>query len=936
MTAPGLRPQSTSDGPQAAEPPPEPYDLRLVPAAVGAWSAGALVLHTRPLVATGVVAGCLLLAAGAARAARGRQAPAPPAAGWLALTAALACSAAVASVAGLQLQAVRSGPLAELASTGGTATVTAVLLEDPRLLTGRSPGSALRRPLTLVRVRVERLERPGGQAILSSPALVISSSSGWTDLLPGQQVRLNGRLLPPRRGDDVAAVLSGRGPPELQGRPPAPQRAAGRVRTSLRRASDVLPARSAGLLPGLVLGDVSRLDPELNDSFRTAGLTHLTAVSGANVAIVLGVVLLVARQCRAGLRLQALLCAAALLGFVVLVRPSPSVLRAAAMGAVAIAALVSGRPRAALPALCAATLLLLMTDPWLALSLGFALSVSATAGLLTIAPSWRRRLARRLPGWLADAIAVPAAAQAACCPLIAAISGSVSLVAVPANLLAAPLIAPATVVGVLSALTATWCLPLARGLAWLAGIPVGLLIRLATGAAAVPGAAVPWPGGLSGALALIVLIPAALVVLRHRAGRRGVAVAGVAALLALSIGRVVTPAWPPADWRLVVCDVGQGDMLALHVGAGAAVVVDAGPDPDLADTCLRALRVRLVPVLVFSHLHADHVEGLAGVLRGRQVGQVHTGPLDEPAGELARVRGLLAGHGLVLGREAPGEVRQVGPVRWRVLAPGHPFSGTESDPNNSSLVLAVQFSGFTALLTGDVEVPAQQELLSHAELLRADVLKVPHHGSRVQDPAFLSAVHERLAVTSVGAGNDYGHPSADTLGQITATGARSLRTDTDGAIAVTSRSGQLVAVSKGPRSASALGAAGGSAGAGPLQRNGSHLARPAPGPVSLVPTVAVGLPSGPVGPVPAVAVGLPPEQGGASSGRRSGAGQPADMAPLPAHGPGRDGHAGRTPAPHQRGPPRGQVHQQCDHPCMPADISAPAAPPAARQSDVRL
>ncbi len=146
-------------------------------------------------------------------------------------------------------------------------------------------------------------------------------------------------------GDLTAAVLTATGAPDLAGRPSWPQVVAGRLRAGLQAACHPLPAEPGGLLPGLVIGDTSRLDPGLAEEFRATGLTHLVAVSGANVAIVLGVVLFVVRRCRAGPWLCAVVCGVALLGFVILARPSPSVVRAAAMGAVGLLALVAGRNR---------------------------------------------------------------------------------------------------------------------------------------------------------------------------------------------------------------------------------------------------------------------------------------------------------------------------------------------------------------------------------------------------------------------------------------------------------------------------------------------------------------------------------------------------------------------------------------------------------------
>ena len=460
-----------------------------------------------------------------------------------------------------------------------------------------------------------------------TPVLVFASGGQWAGLLPGQRLTATGRLGPARPGDAVAAVFSVRSPPQLLGRPPAVQRAAGHLRAGLRAAVDGLPAAERGLVPGLVVGDTAAMPVELEQDFRTAGLTHLTAVSGANLVIVVGFVLYVGRWLGFRVRWLPVLGALALVGFVVLARPQPSVLRAAAMGLVGLAALATGRRRGSLAALAAAMLALLLLDPWLARSYGFALSVLATAGLLLIAPGWTRWMCANVspPRWHRPS-PCPAAAQVACAPVVALLSGQVSLVAVPANLLVAPAVAPATVLGVLATLAGAVSDPAARAFGWLAGLPAWWIVTVAQRAAAVPDAAVAWPSSAWGALALAGLLAAAVLLARRaarrprRAGRLRRGGAG------RRLVRVAGPGWPPTGWLMVACDVGQGDALVLHAGRAGAVVVDAGPDPRLVDRCLRELGVERVALVVLTHLHADHVEGLPGVLRGRSVGEVQIGP----------------------------------------------------------------------------------------------------------------------------------------------------------------------------------------------------------------------------------------------------------------------------------------------------------------------
>src|SRR5205814_724347 len=398
-----------------------------------------------------------------------------------------------------------------------------VVSDDPRPVrgvAGRPPEYAV--PADLV-----RLDGPP-PVHLSVRVLVLASDPTWRSLLPGQPVSTAGRLSPPRGGDLRAAVLSASGPPTAVGPAPWYQRAAGRRRPGPHRARAPLPPAPGGLLPGLVVGDPSRLDPAVADNFRATGMTHLVAVSGSNVAVVIGLVLALVRWCRAGPRLAAAVCVLALVGFVVLVRPSPSVLRAAAMAGLGLVALALGRPASAVPALAAVVTLLVLFDPELATDAGFALSVLATAGLLLVAPGWGDALRRRgVPSVLADAIAVPAAAQLTCAPVLAGLSATVGLVAVPANMVAVPAVPAATVIGVAAALLSpVW--PAGAGFAaWLAAWPARWLVLVARYGAQTPAGSVPWLGGAGGGLLLAAVLLAVVLLGRHPVVRRLACVAAV-------------------------------------------------------------------------------------------------------------------------------------------------------------------------------------------------------------------------------------------------------------------------------------------------------------------------------------------------------------------------------------------------------------------------
>ncbi|MFF9348298.1 ComEC/Rec2 family competence protein [Streptomyces sp. NPDC014734] len=833
-------------------------DLRLVPPALAAWAGAALALSASGRwTATGVTAcvGTALVflawsgaplprALSRSRAGHGGE-PAADGNGAghrrrtrttvTATAAALLCAAAGAASAGLHGADVRQGPVPELARQFASVEAEVAVTSDARKTVPRVRGDHSTPASLLMDAEITRLFGHDGTVTrLRTPVLLIVRPGGeaarWQRLLPSTRLRIGGRLAPPlHEGERNAAVLrpDGKGPPRVIGPPSSLHRTAGALRAGLRRATDRLDPDARALLPGLVVGDTSRVSPELREAFRATDLTHLMAVSGANLAILLALLIgppgTASRAERRGLaprlgiplRLTALLGGGLTFAFVIVCRPEPSVLRSAACGLITLLAIGTGRRRSLLPALAAAVLLLVLYDPWMARSYGFALSVLATGALLTIAPKWADALRRRrVPPRVSEALAAAAAAQAVCAPVIVLLASQVSLVAIPCNLLAEFAVAPATVLGFAALGAAPVAMPVAELLARVAGWPAGWIASVARTGAGLPGAAIDWPDGGKGALLLTGLT--VLVLLFARRAARHPWICTVAALLLVlavlrpvPLTRVLT-GWPPPDWAFAMCDVGQGDALVLAAGDAAGVVVDTGPDPAPVDRCLRDLGVSEVPLLVLTHFHADHVRGLPGVLRGRAVGAIQTTSLDEPPEQAAFVRRTAAASGVPLIRAVPGERRRIGLLDWQVLWPvggtgaaGIPAGATPwagpvpQDPNDASITLYVRTGGLTLLLLGDLEPPAQQALLGrYPALPPVDVLKVAHHGSAHQEPELLRSAHPRLALVSAGRGNPYGHPAPRTLDALGAGGARVLRTDRDGAIAVSGFGPRLRAVGR--------------------------------------------------------------------------------------------------------------------------------------------
>lgn len=563
---PGRPPLAAADGRHAADrvtdavAPRPVLDLRLVGAAVGAWLTACVVVRTDPTAAHGAAvasaagAVALLLAdRGGARGTRGRAArssrtgsirasvalvlavvAAVLVAGAAHVTAREAVTqaevadpsaarwAVVDPSAGLPRPTTGSDPAATTpATTAAPAAGHAVARVAPgparAVVTGTVQGIA--RPLpppwpggparARVELRVERVERDGAVTAAAGTVAVLGPT-GWGAAQPGERVRVVGRWTALAAGERAAAVLVTDDDPVVVASAPGVHRAAAAVRTTVARQADALGGDAGALLPGVTVGDTRAVPEDLRDALRVSGLTHLTAVSGAHFSLVGALAIACVGAVGAPRVLRAAAVALVGAGLVVLVGPSPSVLRAAVMACVACAGLLLGRRSASPAALSTAVVVLLVVDPWLATELGFALSVLATGGLVLLGGPLADRWAAHLPRPVAVGLAAPVAAQVACGPVVLAVAPAVPVLAVVANLLAAPAVAPATVLGLAGALVGTWWPAGGDLLAAPAGAACWWIGAVARGVAATPGAAVTWVPGVPGMVLLAVAGAAAV------------------------------------------------------------------------------------------------------------------------------------------------------------------------------------------------------------------------------------------------------------------------------------------------------------------------------------------------------------------------------------------------------------------------------------------
>jgi competence protein ComEC len=455
------------------------------------------------------------------------------------------------------------------------------------------------------------------------------------------------------------------------------------------------------------------------------------------------------------------------------------------MASVLLLAQGTGRARDSLPALGFAIGAVVIADPWQSRDAGFGLSVLATGGLLLFAPKIISYLSRFVPKVLAEALAPSIAATLFCAPILVALSGYISPISVIANLLAAPVVAPITILGFIAALLTPIAPFISHILIFIIRFPAGFIGLVAQRASHFP--VLSLGIGMQGSIRILLIIGIALSMrlFLKPVVRKMMAIFLILLLLATWVHR-----FPSGDWQVAQCDVGQGDSLVLNLGSHRAIVIDTGPDSSAEDRCLRQLGIREITLMVLTHFHADHVEGLEGALHGRSIGALWVSTNSQPQVESQRVYELIGDTPVTIVHQGM-HTSIADSIYLSVLWPESSVRAFESMPgdgsaiNNSSIALLVETPHYSLFAAGDLEPPAQLQIAP--SLHHVDIYKVSHHGSKYQDETLMKILKPQIAIISVGEGNSYGHPALSTIAALRQGGARVVRTDRDGAIALTAR-----------------------------------------------------------------------------------------------------------------------------------------------------
>ena len=703
---------------------------------------------------------------------------------------AAACGALAATVAGTALATREGSALTDAAGTRAPTELTA-RLESALRPASTAPwddGASMRARAVLVAVDGRPVPSVPLEVVLPVEDAAARASAGF-----GSVVTVEGRVAAAPGTERFAFRVHAS---EVTAVAPAPWFIAWThpLRAGLAEAAEQLGGDGGALVPGLAIGDTSRLPDDLDAAMTTASLTHLTAVSGANCALVTAAAFWLAGLLGMPRSARVVAALLALVGFVLLVTPESSVVRAAAMAVVVLVACATGRAGGGASALSVATIVLLVADPWYARDFGFALSVCATAGLVLGSGPLAGGLARWMPRPVAVVLAVPLAAQLACQPVLVLLDPVVATYGLPANLLAAPAAPIATMAGLAGCLL----LPVlpsagfaALQLAWL---PASWIALLARGVDAMPFTGLPWVPDAGGAMLSAIGIAAGVVLAATRSTRRtraGAVRIGAAVVLCLSIavplgatvGRpAIAQASRPDDWRVLQCDIGQGDAVLVREG-DATMLVDTGVEPEPLADCLALAGVDRIDLAVITHWDADHAGGVEAIA-GR-VDVVLHGPLDGTRSD--RAIGPLARGGAELVQVGDGATGRLGRAVWQVLWPP-----ARAEPgNDASVVLELRTDDYRAVFLGDLGAEAQAALLREHEIGRVDLVKVAHHGSRDQDPALYRELAASVGLIGVGADNGYGHPTASLLGLLADAETVPVRSDVSGTAALTVDDGRF-------------------------------------------------------------------------------------------------------------------------------------------------
>ena len=691
------------------------------------------------------------------------------------------------------------------------------------VITGLVAGEPdIRDQSVLLRVAAENIIMPGGQR-QPVEGLVLVRTPRFPVMAYGTQVQLTGSLETPG-GDstfDYKSYLARQGIHSQMDWPGLAVLAENQG-TLLYHAiysfkaqaqmtiRQLLPDPQSALLTGILLGNDQGLSAELAEQFRITGMTHIIAISGFNIALLVGAMMSIGRPIF-GPRRASVVALAVVFLYTLLVGADASVVRAAVMGSLFIfSRRMMGRPTFAPASLFVAALVMTLLDPFILWDVGFQLSFAATLGLMLYAePFSQWTQARLLPfvgsettrflmGFLSEAVLVTLAAQLLTLPLIIGYFNQLSFVSLAANLFILPAQAGVMLWGASAVLIGLLIPAAGQLMAWIAWLFLSYTIVLVRFFAAIPGAAVSVNVSPAVVVGLYGIIFAVTWYVRRRPERPAVSLARLQTALpqwaALSVGGLVTVLFllwgvnrPDGHLHIAFLDVGQGDAIFIQTPGGRQIVVDGGRYPSVLSQHLgRRMPFwdREIDLVIATHPEADHISGLPGIFERYRVGRLITNGEIKETAVLEALGSAAAAQNTSILPVSAGEMILLGDgVQLEILNP--PGLLNPQNSNENSVAFRLIYGDFSVLLTGDTEMAAEQAMLQSGRTLQSIVLKAAHHGSNTSSTtAFLAAVQPQVVVISSGQDNRFGHPHPEMLQRAAEAGAAVLRTDELGTIEV--------------------------------------------------------------------------------------------------------------------------------------------------------
>ena len=559
----------------------------------------------------------------------------------------------------------------------------------------------------------------------------------------------------------------------------------------VRSFDKYLPKREAGLMAGILIGDTANIPTGVKDDFKKTGLAHILAVSGMNVSMLASAVIFVVSILPVGAFLRFCITLLSLFSYMSIAGLAPSVLRAGIMFVAALGASLLSRKADLLSALSLAVIATLLYDPTFLFNIGWQLSFAATLFIVLFTPLLKESFAL-FPRVVSETMAMTLGAQLGVLPILACRFHQLSLVTVAANLLVVQAIFPLMIIGVLIAIADRMLPAISYVLSGFAHMLLAFIIRMADILAAVPFASV-YIGSPPAFMVVVYYVSMIMFCLYLKKKNKKISLASMVLIgllfTAVLMGCQVVRETTPSGLRVVFMDVGQGDAALIQTQDGGNVLIDGGPFPNSASDVLDKYGVKKLDLVIISHAHADHISGLKSVLENRQVDMIVDAGVPHTSRLYIDLLRTIEEQKIKYRRARTGMKIDVGQeLRIDIVWPPDSKSRQGEDLlNNESIVALIKYQNVNLLFPGDIQADGQRSLLKTGQSVKAQILKVPHHGSRnAAEKDFIEAVQPEVSVISVGADNKFGHPAGSTLKKLENAGSRVYRTDRNGSIILSS------------------------------------------------------------------------------------------------------------------------------------------------------